>query len=77
MTWLIQRLHECPRLWSALRDVMMPHVDPDRERPLERMPVSASLSGSGASQRLRLVPLLSALEMSRIWWMFADVINGD
>lgn len=57
--------------WAA----MLPHLDPDADGPLHRMPVSSPFHGAVQVEDYQLVPLLNALAMPRINLMVADGVG--
>ncbi len=57
--------------WSAA----LPYLDPDKEGPLDRLPVSSPFHGAIQIEDYQLVPLLKALRMPRVNLMIADDVG--
>ena len=57
--------------WTAIS----PYLDPDREGPLKRMPLSSPFHGAILVEDFQLVPLLKALRMPRVNLLIADDVG--
>lgn len=57
--------------WSA----SLSYLDPDREGPLDRLPISSPFHGAVQIEDYQLVPLLKALRMPRVNLLVADDVG--
>jgi superfamily II DNA or RNA helicase len=60
---------------SARWTATMPYIDPDKDGPLDRLPVCSPLMGAVKVEDFQLVPLFKALAMPRVALLLADDVG--
>jgi superfamily II DNA or RNA helicase len=60
---------------SARWTATMPYIDPDKDGPLDRLPVCSPLMGAVRVEDFQLVPLYKALAMPRVALLLADDVG--